>query len=281
MSLFSNILPLFCLFFLACENRYFDNPVDPESAFYVNEQLASDTNNNNIADGLEPDMASLSAGCYQTKTLDSSFEICLQGFLLQKTELTEGEYRTAIQGYIPEPETDSLPITGISWFDAIAYCNRLSTIHKLDKVYIIQDDSVYSDISKNGFRLPTETEWEYAYGAGEEGKYYWEGDSTGAKNYSWFSENAEGQLHAIGQKKPNANGLYDMSGNALEWVHDWYGVRTLDKSWAGADSGIQRIAKGGSFFDKAIYLERNNRQALRPIVTRTYLGFRLARTTEN
>ncbi len=97
------------------------------------------------------------------------------------------------------------PITGISWHDAVAYAEWLS--------------------EKTGekYTLPTEAQWEYACRAGSTGAYCFGDDIDQLENYAWYGENSDRTTHPVGEKRPNAWGLYDMHGNVWEWVMDWYG----------------------------------------------------------
>jgi formylglycine-generating enzyme required for sulfatase activity len=129
---------------------------------------------------------------------------------------------------------DNYPVYNVTWFDAVLYCNARSKAEKLDTVYVysgkkaLSTGGVYeltglwADLSKDGYRLPTESEREFA--AREETStlpFSRQADSGTAQLYAWFSSNSDGKPHPVASKMPNALGLYDMAGNVFEWTNDW------------------------------------------------------------
>lgn len=152
--------------------------------------------------------------------------------LVTPTEVTQYEY-FRVTGKNPSSQckdfinTSDLPVTGVSWYDAVEYCNKRSEKEGLGKVYTIQKSpggaylSVTSDSIKNGYRLPTEEEWKYLYLGGVSETFYggFYFDPQHADDYCWYEENSNDMLHSAGQKKPNGFGLYDMAGNVTEWTN--------------------------------------------------------------
>jgi formylglycine-generating enzyme required for sulfatase activity len=153
-------------------------------------------------------------------------------------------------------QTDSHPVVNVTWNDAIAFCDWLST--KEGKRY----------------RLPTEAEWEYGCRAGIAD---WSSDLGGIGDYAWWEYNSNGQTHPVGEKKPNGWGLYDMLGNVCEWCSDWYG-KYLDGAVTdpiGAMEGSDRVVRGGSWARRQIggWSERDARD---PKPSSYDVGFRVA-----
>ncbi|HEY84898.1 MAG TPA: formylglycine-generating enzyme family protein [Chloroflexi bacterium] len=116
----------------------------------------------------------------------------------------------------------SRPVFGISSYEAIAFCNWLSEKEGLIPCYTGRKKATRCDFSANGYRLPTEAEWEYAARGGPLSRGCQYAGSDDPDEVAWYDENSGGELHPVGQKKPNELGLYDMSGNMWDWCWDWY-----------------------------------------------------------
>jgi sulfatase modifying factor 1 len=180
------------------------------------------------------------------------------------------------------------PLSGVNWYDAVKYCNWLSEKEGLTPCYEVKGKLTQCDLSANGYRLPTEAEWEYAARGGHKSQGYEYAGSNNVDDVGWYEGNSGGQTHPVGQKQPNELGLYDMSGNMWEWCWDWYGKDYYASSPAsdptGPSSGTgvyiadaDRARRGGSYREKAVYL----RVAFRGADGATYRGdstFRLVRT---
>ena len=165
-------------------------------------------------------------------------KVHLDEFLMDRTEVTQEQYE---KFKLPNPSRykgPSLPVEMIPWTKAALYCNVRSKAEGLDPCY--NEDTAECDFSKNGYRLPTEAEWEYACRAGTKGEYSF-GDGRRAGDYAWFADNAQKKTHPVGQKKPNPWGLYDMHGNVAEWCNDMFGKDSY-KSSAAANPGALRRA---------------------------------------
>ncbi len=156
------------------------------------------------------------------------------------------------------------PVETVSWNDAAEFCRRLS--EKEGKTY----------------RLPTEAEWEYACRAGRTTKWCFGDSQSQLADYAWYDDNSGGTTHPVGEKKPNAWGLYDMHGNVYEWCDDWYDQDYYSASPAadpkGPDSTAYRVLRGGSWFDFPGLSRSAYRDWDSPVFRYHGYGFRLART---
>lgn len=212
-----------------------------------------------------------------------------KGFWMSRHEITQKQYAD-VTGNTPcagskYGEGDFLPVYNISWYEAVEFCNKLSEANGLEPYYIIDaddkdDDNISShdemkwevevNSNANGFRLPTEAQWEYACRAGTKTDFYWGKNSSwdAAGKYSWHMFNAGQKKYSqgrfwwvkyhkvkkVGTKVPNKFGLYDMSGNVAEWCFDRYS-RTYYSDGSRKDpSGsegeyVYRTVRGGSMLD--------------------------------
>ena len=192
-------------------------------------------------------------------------KVHLDEFLMDRTEVTQEQYE---KFKLPNPSRykgPSLPVEMIPWTKAALYCNVRSKAEGLDPCY--NEDTAECDFSKNGYRLPTEAEWEYACRAGTKGEYSF-GDGRRAGDYAWFADNAQKKTHPVGQKKPNPWGLYDMHGNVAEWCNDMFGKDSYKSSAAanprGPSEGDMYVLRGGSWKGSAEVLTSFHRVAENP-----------------
>ena len=155
--------------------------------------------------------------------------------------VTRREYADVLgAGDASEPATpggDRLPVATVSWWDALRYCNTRSAADGLTPAYRIDGaDSASWDAAADGYRLPTEAEWEHACRAGTTGPRYGELDEI-----AWYRGNSGDRIHAVGELAPNAWGLHDMLGNVWDWCWDVYDAEVY---------GTYRVLRGGGWFDE-------------------------------
>jgi formylglycine-generating enzyme required for sulfatase activity len=179
---------------------------------------------------------------------DSVHQVTLSAFAMASTHVTQGQY-LAVMGVNPSHFTGDLnrPVESITWFNAVRYCNTLSTLVGYDMAY----DTItwVLDTSKNGFRLPTEAQWEYACRAGTTTEYWWGADTAGMGACTWSIYNSDSTTHPVASKSANAFGLYDITGNVWQWCNDWYECygSSAQTNPRGPATGTQRVLRGGSW----------------------------------
>jgi formylglycine-generating enzyme required for sulfatase activity len=172
---------------------------------------------------------------------------------------------------------DFKPVNNVTFEEAISFCNKLSELEGYAPVYDINDTAVDIISDANGWRLPTEAEWEYCCNAGLDTEFpYPNGE---ADKYAWFNLNSGFQVHSCGQLEPNSWGLYDMIGNVYEWCWDYKDTYSNSDQTAptGPSSGDTHVLRGGSFIDSEFYLRSSNRKFSKDSST---VGFRILRYEE-
>lgn len=210
-----------------------------------------------------------------------------RAFELGMTPVTQAQYEALIgKNPVSSDYLENLdnPVTEVSWYDAVTFCNALSLQVGLPEAYRINDvDDVKWDMNSCGFRLPTEAEWEYACRSGTTGKRYHRLDEI-----AWYSGNSGEEVHPVAKLRPNDFGLYDMIGNVGEFCWDYYDssyyedcvsreakvVATVDP--VGPARGISRIVRGGDFCEDSHRLVASARESASG--SSVVIGFRLART---
>jgi formylglycine-generating enzyme required for sulfatase activity len=185
-------------------------------------------------------------------------------FYLGKYEVTQPQWQ-AVMGYNPNYDRGdpNLPVTVVSWEDVQEFIRRLNARERGTAFY----------------RLPTEAEWEYAARAGSTTAFSFGNSAVDLGRYAWCGRNSDDNTHPVGQLRPNAWGLYDMHGNVLEWVQDWYGEYTPKPvpDPPGPSSGLHRVVRGGSWYNDARFCRSASRGYATPGYV-GYVGFRLLRT---
>jgi formylglycine-generating enzyme required for sulfatase activity len=210
------------------------------------------------------------------------------GFFIDSTEVTQGQY-SSLMAVTPSAFSGSTsPVEMVNWHDAALYCNARSKAEGSDTVYSYSSISgtagndcvlngLHIDLSKDGYHLPTEAEWEYACRGGTTTDYYWGTDSVA--DYAWYFGGNGTETHPVAEKWPNAFGLYDMSGNVWEWCNDWHGSYAADTTTdpSGPASGTTRVLRGGAFDSGATTLRSARRNDFDPSSRNNNRGFRCVR----
>jgi len=212
--------------------------------------------------------------------------VALSPFLMACTPITRRLYAEVMGIEPPLGAQGDLPVTEVSRFDAIQFCNALSERVGLAPCYQTTAGQVSWDRSAPGYRLPTEAEWEYACRAGTTTRWSFGDDESMLGKYAWYRENSGGQAHPVATKQPNPWGLYDMHGNVWEWVFDSYQsdtyaarVDTLTTHPVVDKLVNIRILRGGSVISGPWLLRSAVRDWSRPGDRRRDFGFRCVRVS--
>jgi uncharacterized protein (TIGR02145 family) len=227
-----------------------------------------------------------------TTTVEAPHTVRLSAFWMDSTDVTQGQY-SALMGVNPTAFAScgsTCPQDNVTWFQAVRYCNARSKLAGLDTVYSYSDTTVTyygngdvnlgnfgSNLGKNGYRLPTEAQWEYAARGGTTTTYYWGNDTTNASLYAWYEGNSDSAPHPVATKLPNSYGLYDMAGNVFQWVGDWWNSSYLstEDDPTGPTSGVYKVVRGCGWGWSASQLSTFNRSY--SVVTSKNMGFRCVR----
>lgn len=186
--------------------------------------------------------------------------VLVDSFEISKAEISQNIYNV-VMGLDSDLSDNNLPATNVSWFDAIEFCNRLSILKGLNPVYSVNGSTVIFNANANGYRLPTEAEWELA--------------ATKEKGTIWCKDNSQLISH-----EAEENVLCNMKGNVAEWCFDIFGYyRNSDTANPiGAESGTKRAVRGGSFLDASQKCTNTFRESRNPNTKSATIGFRIVRS---
>jgi len=206
-------------------------------------------------------------------------EVTVSPFYIDQCEVSQAEYVQVMGDNTSKFKGKGNPVEQIRWSDAVRYCNERSRLEGLEPAYDLKKWTCRFEA--NGYRLPTEAEWEYAARAGTASAFSFGASDAKLKQHGWSKDNSGGKPRPVKQRRPNPWGLYDMHGNVWEWCLDWYQATPEGGSDPdGPDSGSNRVCRGGAW-------NRTNasecRSAFRykyayPTAAFSHFGFRLVRT---
>lgn len=228
--------------------------------------------------------------------------VTLSDFYIGKYEVTQKQWIDVMGSNPSKFKGDNLPVETVSWYDCVEYCNQrsmkegLTPYYRIDKKTTDPNNKSEFDSTKwtvminagaNGYRLPTEVEWEYAAGGGQSSKHYTYSGSNDVNEVGWYWQNSGDtfltaswtwlvleknncKTKVVGSKKPNELGLYDMSGNVREWCEDWYEDFEIR-------SGLVKSQRGGGWMGAEYRCESSNRHSFEASGKGPDQGFRVCR----
>jgi len=210
----------------------------------------------------------------------------------QKQFLELMEYNPSLSS-----DNENCPVEGVTWYSAVEFCNKMSEAESLSPYYEIKavrrraNNSIESAritiLGGEGYRLPTEAEWEYACRAGSITPWSFGDQVMEVGHYAWYYDNASMETHPVGQRKPNSWGLHDMHGNVMEWCYDWYSdvyyqqcpEESVDP--AGPTEGVSKVLRGGAWQFGAEATRCAYRNSSTPDTAAGVIGFRVCRTADD
>ena len=237
------------------------------------------------------------ADCFNDES--PAHEVTVNSFYMGKYEVTQGEWES-LMGENPSHFSDcgsNCPVENVAWYGVVVYCNRLSEQAGLTPCYYSDNEftnvygksgqtwslpnagEVYWQIAANGYRIPTEAEWEYAARGGMQSEGYKFAGGNDVSAVAWYSDNSSSSTHAVGGKAPNELGLFDMSGNVSEWCWDWWDSNYYSESIRcqpqGPNSGTLRVLRSGGEDGNTRSCRVSRRGSGNPGNSYVSLGFRL------
>lgn len=244
----------------------------------------------NTSGKIPSDMVLIQGGTFKMGSIDGgsgekpAHKVTVNSFCICKYPVTQKEWCQVMGNNPSDWVGEKSPVESVSWYQAVEYCNKRSQMEGLPSCYSGSGNNIVCNFAAEGYRLPTEAEWEYAARGGAESQNYKYSGSNDPNEVAWFNENSTFKVNVVGQKKPNELGIYDMSGNVLEWCWDWYErdyykVSPSDNP-TGPTSDVRRVVRGGWIYSPKDQVSVTFRSAYKPSRLSFGIGFRVVRTVK-
>lgn len=204
----------------------------------------------------------------------------VNSFFIDDFVVTQADWNHVMQYNPSYFKKDELPVECVGWYEAVLFCNKKSEKDGLQACYTINGEQVQCDFRLNGYRLPTEAEWEFAAIGGVRSRGFRYAGSDSLDEVAWYSKNAEKTTHPRGQKRANELGLYDMCGNVFEWCWDWFDDFDSDymANPTGPMNGKMKVVRGNNWVNGESTSELNRRVHRGPYAVTHHQGFRIVHT---
>jgi len=217
-------------------------------------------------------------------------KIIVPSFYIGKYEVTQKEWKEIMGNNPSKFQGDDLPVETVAWYDCLEYCNKKSVKDGLKPVYVLDKENkdpqneiindrykwtIKTDFSSDGYRLPSELEWEYAASGGNKSGSFVYSGSNDINEVSWNRDNSDYTPHQAGTKKPNELGIYDMSGNISEWCYDWFAK--FNEDFTPPETGFNKVFRGGNFSGMPLRCKTSDRIGGMPSSPYYGLGFRIVK----
>lgn len=209
--------------------------------------------------------------------------IKLAPFYISSHEITQAEWMMIFPNNPSQNKNKDYPVENVSFYDIIEFCNEKSIRDGFRPCYDYYDSEVTCNFEADGYRLPTEAEWEFAAKAAKQRDFFVYSGSNKADEVGWHNGNSNAKSHPGGKKSANKLGLYDLSGNLYEWVWNWYAPYSYQVSdrYKGPDNGTDKVIRGGSWYHAPSEMRVSNRDYAKPFTKSPYIGFRVVRSVSN